>query len=368
MPEASYGAEVSAAINSMFASIIGQPDAVARLDTWSQDPVHALHLVGPSGSGKRRAAMAFAGAVQARLANGDDDWRLRQLRLARKERHPDIEVVEPDGRSLEVQTCRERIIPAMFRKPLEGPRRIVVVDRFHDATSAAAASLLITVEEAPPSAIIVLLAERIPPDHVALASRCAQVGFVSVSAPDLASYLADRAVGEAEAATIIEAAGGSTERVNQLMSDPGLSQRSRLWKSVPSALDGSGSTAARLASEILEAINDANSPLTERHQTELDDLAAREEALGIKGSGRSAVEALHKRQLRRHRVDELQFGLRILSRYYGSALSAGGGPEMVEATRHLREANAALVRNPSESLLLLNLFWHLPVTSSGSSR
>ncbi len=107
-------------------------------------------------------------------------------------------------------------------------------------------------------------------------------------------------------------------------------------------------------------IGAASVPLTERHAAELEELDAREEMLGTRGSGRSGIDARHKRELRRLRTDEVQFGLRVLARRYGRALANGGGPELVGAVARLRDANDALIRNPNESLLLHNLFWNLP--------
>ena len=113
--------------------------------------------------------------------------------------------------------------------------------------------------------------------------------------------------------------------------------------------------------ELTALIASASEPLAARHAVELEELDAREEQFGTRGSGRAGIDARHKRELRRLRTEELQFGLRVLARRYGRAVAEGGGAEMVAAVTRLREANDALVRNPNESLLLHNLFWNLPV-------
>lgn len=341
-------------------TVVGQAEAVAVLQAWSADPVHAYLFVGPSGSGKRQAARVFAGAVQARQSTGDDVAVERQLRLALEDKHPDVEIHEAEGTQLDVKTVRESIISAVFRKPTDGARRIIVIDRFHDANPAAAASLLKTVEEPPPNAIIILLSESVPTEHVALASRCSRVEFPALGRADLEAWLAARGVAAGDAAALIEASAGDISRLELLMNDEGFADRAALWQQLPLALDGTGSTAGRFVRDLGEMIGAASAPLVERQSAELADLDAREELLGTRGSGRSAVDARHKRELRRLRTTEVQFGLRVLARRYGRALAAGGGPEMVAAVGRLRDANDALIRNPNESLLLHNLFWNLP--------
>ena len=346
-------------VSAAWSSVVGQRDAVAALQAWSLDPVHAYLFLGPTGTGKRQAARAFSAAVQAQLVDGDEVAAERQMRLALEDKHADVDIHEPVGAGLLVDGAKA-VITSVFRKPIDGPRRIVVVDRFHDAQPAAAAALLKTVEEPPPSAVIILLAESIPPEHVPIASRCARIEFPPLRHADLAGWLADRGVDAAQADLLIEASAGDLQRLSLLIEDPGFADRASLWTSLPTTLDGTGATAGRLVRELTSLIADAAQPLTERHARELEELDAREEALGTRGSGRAGVDARHKREQRRLRTEEVQFGLRVLARRYGRAVAEGAGPEMVGAVTRLREANDALVRNPNETLLLHNLFWNLP--------
>lgn len=341
-------------------TIVGQAQAVAVLQSWATDPVHAYLFLGRSGTGKMLAARAFAAAVQATHSTGDDAARERQLRLALDGKHPDVELHEPAGSSLLVAQARETIIPSAFRKPADGARRILIIDRFHDATDQAAAALLKTVEEPPANAIIILLAESIPQWHVPIASRCARVEFPPLRHGDLVGWLAQQSVDPTQSDALIEASGGDLARLELLVADSGFVQRAALWNSLPETIDGTGATAGRLVRELTELVASASEPLVERHARELEELDAREEALGTRGSGRSSIDARQKRELRRLRSEELQFGLRVLARRYGDALAAGAGPNVLAAVDRLRDANEALVRNPNESLLLHNLFWHLP--------
>jgi len=262
-----------------------------------------------------------------------------------------------------VPAVRDAIIPSVFRKPADGARRIIVIDRFHDANPAAAAALLKTVEEPPPNAIIILLAESVPVEHVAIASRCSRIDFPPLRREDLTEWINEQGVEVAQVDALIEASAGDFRRLELLTQDPEFSERAELWQSLPTTIDGSGATAGQLVRELTALIANASAPLVERHGLELEELDAREEMLGTRGSGRSGVDARHKRELRRLRTEELRFGLRVLARRYRRALAEGGGAEIVEAIGRLRNANEALIRNPNESLLLHNLFWNLPPLS-----
>ena len=347
-------------VEAAWSTVVGQHEAVAALRSWSVDPVHAYLFIGPTGTGKRQAARAFSAAVQSQLFVGDEAGAERQLRLALEDKHPDVEIYEPEGSQLLVPAVRDTIIPSVFRKPADGPRRIIVIDRFHDANPAAAAALLKTVEEPPPNAIIILLAESVPVEHVPIASRCSRIEFPALRREDLSDWIRSQGIDGEQADVLIEASAGDLRRLELLTRDPEFSQRAQLWSTLPETIDGTGATAGQLVRELTELMANAAAPLAERHAQELEELDAREEMLGTRGSGRSGVDARHKRELRRLRTEELQFGLRVLARRYSKALAAGGGAEMVAAVNRLREANDALIRNPNETLLLHNLFWNLP--------
>lgn len=391
----------SASFDDYWQRVIGQEHAVEVLKRWAQNPVHAYMFLGPPGTGKRLAAKVFAAQIQANLCDQGPAERQRQFDLTMFDGHSDVLIYEPEGSSLRVDTVKNKIIPAVFRKPIDGPRRILVIDRFHEAGEAAPAALLKTVEEPPAKSIIILLCESVPPVHVAIASRCVQVRFPALTQAEVASWLVKQGVEAAEAASLAQAGGGDLSRIELLRSDASFAERVGLWNDLAVKLDGSGSTAGRFSRDILGAIDQAAEALKTRHANELAELQEREEQYGMRGSGRSQMEDRHKRETRKHRNDELRFGLRLLTQRYGAAITrgavagvagAGGndatgndatgndatgraaastgsnGPRgasqnsgaYVQAIALLRDANKALVRNPNISLLLHDLFWHLP--------
>lgn len=344
-------------MTNWWASMIGQERAVQQLQAWVADPVHAYLFVGPAGAGKRQAARAFSASIQAHGL--EPDAADRQGRLALGDIHPDVELFTPEGRNIDVDTVKV-ITPMVFKKPVEGRRRIVIIDRLHAATPAAAASLLKTVEEPPLGAIIILLAERIIPEHVAIASRAVEIPFPAVADDAVAQALIDSGTDPETAARIASAVAGDTERARLLVEDAGFAARSDAWESVPARLDGTGSTVGRLVDELRAMIDEAVAVLEPRHVADVQQLTEREEQLGTRGSGRKELEARHKREIRKVRDDELRYGLGVLARAYRDQLAAGGDASMVQAVTDLRSATDALGRNPAEALLLLDLFWRLP--------
>ena len=93
----------------------------------------------------------------------------------------------------------------------------------------------------------------------------------------------------------------------------------------------------------------------------LDEQIAR---YGEKGSGRKQLEERHKRELRRHRTDELRAGLATLAATYRDSITAPGSTADVDqcarAIRRIHDALESLERNPNERLLVENLLWSLP--------
>lgn len=340
-----------------FAGIVGQSAAIQTLQSWVADPVHAFLFTGPSGTGKAAAAFAFAGAV---LAHGEsDEAAARHLALALDRKHPDVEIFSPQANQIDAKGVRA-LIPLIFKKPVEGRRRIVIFDRFHAATAEAAGALLKSVEEPPAGTVLILLRETVLPEHIAIASRCVEISLPALPVAVVVDWLREQGTEASEAERIAIASSGDIRRAEMLLTDESFGRRAEAWHMAPTKLDRTGHAAATVVAELKALIDEAASIVEPIHERELAELEEREEVMGTRGSGRSEIEARHKREVRKIRTDELRFGLAVLSRRYAARLAAGGGPEIVAAINRLRDANEGLVRNPIEALLMQNLFWHLP--------
>lgn len=342
----------------VFDDLVGQETAIAHLRAAVAAPVHAYLLVGPPGSGKRTAAQALAAALVCPHGGcGECDVCRRALGGV----HPDVLLVERSGPSITVDQAREVRRLAM-RSPNEGSRKVLVLTDFHLVREAAPV-LLKVLEEPPASTVFVILAEQLPPELVTIASRCVRVDFGPLSVAQVAVALVADGVDPEVAHGVAGVAGGRLDRARLLAVDPGFSARRDAWRSVPIRLDGTGATVAVVASELAELLGQAGvAPLEARQEIELAELAERVERTGERGAGRKVLTDRHKRELRRLRHDELRFGLATLAGVYSEAMAAGAGDARacVDAVAAIQAAAEAMVRNPTEALLLQDLLLRLP--------
>jgi DNA polymerase-3 subunit delta' len=170
-------------------------------------------------------------------------------------------------------------------------------------------------------------------------------------------------VDPAVAAAAAAASHGDLGRARLLAADPDLDARRQAFAAVPHQLDGNGATVTALVDDLLQRIDDAAQPLVDRHAAELADLQERIERYGQRGSGKDELEKRQRRELRRHRTDELLAGLTVLAGEYRDALVAGTAhrpDEFATAVTRIHEAIEAFELNPNEALLLQSLLWSLP--------
>src|SRR3954465_12522657 len=111
----------------LFADVVGQDRAVAELRAAAAKPVHAYLLVGPPGTGKRAAARSFAAAL---LCPSGGDGTCDSCRRAVGGVHPDVVVKERQGARISIEDARD-IVRLATRSPVEGNRKVVVLDEFH---------------------------------------------------------------------------------------------------------------------------------------------------------------------------------------------------------------------------------------------
>ena len=343
----------------VWADVVGQDHAVAQLVAAASHPVHAYLLVGPSGSGKRAAARAFAALILAAGSTGEDAE--RHVRLALAEAHPDLRIIEPttaQGR-IDATTARE-IVQQAARSPAEGARKVLVLEDFH-LIDKFGAILLKYVEEPPASTFFVILAEDVPPELVTIASRSVRIDLGPVPLAAVVARLESEGVPADRARPVAAAAAGDLDRARLLATDERFGIRARALAELPGRLDGTGARAAELAAEVKALIDDAQGAIDERHAGEQAELQERIERYGQRGSGKKDLEDRHKREVRRHRTAELNFALASFAAVYRDVLPTARHPDQVVVGIHrIEEAALALERFPNEALLLQSLLAHLP--------
>ncbi len=350
---------------ALFDDAVGQDTAVDRLRASARRPVHAYLLVGPPGVGQEALVRGFAAAL---LCPDGGCGVCSTCRRTLAGVHPDLVEVHRSGASLSVDDAR-RVVRLAQRRPLESRRQVVVVSDLHLARLAAPV-LLKTLEEPAGDTVFVLSADLVPPELVTVASRCVRVDLHPVSPEALTRWLVGQGVDAGSAHEMAVAAGGSIDRARLLVHDEDFAARRRLWRDIPTRLDGTGATAAALAADLLASAEQAVEPLRALHLAEMQGRAEQAESTGERAvPGRKDIEDRHNREERRWRADEIKAGLGVLAGAYRDRLVAevtGGRPSGPGRVGELSGAVAAvegvcveMVRNPNESLMLEALLVHL---------
>lgn len=178
----------------------------------------SLIFAGPSGVGKRMAAIATAQALNCLhpVSSGTDKSSDIDAcgtcpactRIARGV-HPDVLIIEPNDKgNIKIDFVREAIQRAGY-KPFEGRRRVTIIESADGLEPAAQNSLLKMLEEPPASSVFILVTSL--PDTLlpTVRSRCPLLRFRALSTDDVVGVLQARGLDERQARRAALLADGS---------------------------------------------------------------------------------------------------------------------------------------------------------------
>jgi len=293
-------------------------------------PSHAYLFHGPSGTGKRTIARAFAAAL---LADGARDPGAVAARIARGT-HPDLTWVTPSGAAeMLVSDIEEPVVAAAARTPFESSRRVFVIEAAHTMNDQAANRMLKTLEE-PPSFVHLLLLTDCREDVLAtIASRCQHVRFDPLPSARIAGLL--EGVEPERAQACARLALGDARLAARLASEEGQALRASAEGFVRSAL--AGATGERRWIGLLDVAKAAGANAGEEAQERM----MRElELVGSKERKRYEREGLDARRRveRRARTGTLDLALRLAELWLRDVLCVcAGASELVYAVDRLAE-------------------------------
>lgn len=299
-------------MNGLFDDVIGHGAVTDLLQRELASPSQAYLFVGPSSSGKATVARLFA----AGLLCGDGDPGC--LRRASEGNHPDLAMIEPDGKtSLTVERARATVARAAL-SPVEGDRKVFLIEEAGLMSEGAANSLLKTLEEPSVSTIFILVTESEDDLPATVASRSRTVFFGRVPDPEVVAALEARGIDPEHAAHAARTAGGRPGLALMLATRPEVAAFRDAWLSIPRRLLSAPGEAFRLA----EVIVAASDPLLEG----VADRQNAEQSAHDEGSAKAAKER-HERERRRAKTALHITGLEMLASWYRDAAAAQFGAE-----------------------------------------
>ena len=344
---------------SVWDSIRGQTRPIEQLKSAVTHPVHAFLFAGPEGCGKEEASRSFA----AMLLSENDDPTDRINDMVMRGVHPDVHEVRREGASV-LKEQAEEVIKIAAVTPTESNRKVIIMHEVHLMQPVAIARLLKTIEEPPSGVFFIMLADQVSESLVTIASRCLAVHFGLLDTEVVAEILREEGVNNATAVAAAKSAHGSLTRARLLASDHQLAHRREFFANIPRRIDGTGATVVAIVEQILTNIDESVEPLQRKHEQEAIDIEATLKVMGVKRAGKKALEDKHKREIRRHRTDELRDGLTEIASVYRDELVRNSHilrPESyVVAIERIHEAMRRLALNANEAILLRDLIWALP--------
>ncbi|MFA5354649.1 MAG: DNA polymerase III subunit delta' [Thermodesulfovibrionales bacterium] len=161
---------------------IGQERAVRiLLGTLRRERIpSAVLFSGEGGVGKRLTALNYAKAVNClHPVEGDSCDSCISCRKVDAGAHPDITLIGSEGEEIKIEEVR-KIEETLSLSPLEGKKKVVIMDGAEAMNIYAANAFLKTLEEPPPDSLIILVSSD--PDSLpdTIRSRCITVRFRSL--------------------------------------------------------------------------------------------------------------------------------------------------------------------------------------------
>jgi DNA polymerase-3 subunit delta' len=190
----------------------GHDEASARLATILADsPPHALLIVGPRGAGAGTLARdAVATLLCTSPVEGGACGACRSCRLVTSGSHADLALITPTGAADEIGiTPIRELEQSLALLPVEGGRRVALIERADRMSEAAQNALLKTLEEPPPRTHIILSAAEDSSLMPTIRSRCASVRLGLPESAAASELLATQLGLDAATATrLLRMAGG----------------------------------------------------------------------------------------------------------------------------------------------------------------
>ena len=317
-------------------------------------------FVGPPGSGRSNAAIAFAAALQCPRGGCGA---CHECHTVLASSHADVKLVRTEKLTLGVDDVRD-LVRTSALSPVGDRWQILVVEDADRLTEQANNALLKAIEEPGARTVWMLCAPSIEDVLPTIRSRCRLVTLSTPTTADVAAFLVERqGVDPALASYAARASQGHIGRAKALARDADTRKRRSEVVAIAGRLDSLGACmrAAAHLTEVSKA--EADAVTTELDAQEKADL---DTAYGVVDRGRrpreyapalSALEKDQKRRATRRQRDVIDRGLMDLVSVYRDAIALASGAPGELVNEEIRPAIAELARSSTPELNLRRIGW-----------
>ncbi len=205
---------------------------------------HGYLFIGPSGIGKQLFAQTMA---QCLLCENIPDDQLEACgecgpcKQMAASTHPDfIEIACPEGKKeLPIELIagsrdkrgKEGLCHELSLRPMEGDRKIAIIDDADMMNADSANAFLKTLEEPPPNSLLILIAENLDAVLPTIRSRCQLLRFGALGTDDVGELLVENefTTDAGDAAAVAAMSDGSLQTGAQLLNPALRNLRERLY-------------------------------------------------------------------------------------------------------------------------------------------
>ena len=301
----------------VFDSLVGQDHVVDVLQTAAADAsaepagptmTHAWLFIGPPGSGRSNAAIAFGAAL---VCPHGGCGVCEDCRAVLGGTHPDVEVVRPEGLSYKTEEARN-LVGRADMAPTRARWHVIVMEDADRLTESANNVLLKSIEEPASRTVWLLCAPSVEDLLPTVRSRCQVIGLRTPATGAVAAFLESQGVDAGTAAFAARASMGHIGRARALATIESVRNRRHDVLVMMRDLSDLASCMAAAGNIVQAAKSDAEALLADREDTERADmmlaLGGGAEGKGIRRVTKAAMKDLEDRQTaRRNRAvrDEL---------------------------------------------------------------
>jgi DNA polymerase-3 subunit delta' len=347
---------------SVFDSLVGQSEVVERLKSatsaatsgsTTQEMVHSWLFVGPAGSGRSNAAVAFAAAL---VCSQSGCGTCRDCQTVLTGTHIDVERFNPTGLSIKAEEVRELIARSAW-SPSVGPWRIVIIEDADRLTETAANALLKTIEEPETHTLWFLCAPTLSDVSITIRSRCRHLQLRTPSKTSVEEFLlTNTSVDSKTAAFAARVSQGHIGRARFIATNQEAQTRRKEVLALAFSLKDIDSC-FKAASRLLDTAQEqAESENAERDSKQLKQLQDAYQGTGrsLISGGSKAIKDLEKEQksaTTRSIRDNLDSALLDIATIYRDVLvTQSGSDEILNIDLRLEITDFAKTTTPKRSI------------------